>query len=189
MELRLALLAGALALTLACVGATPSATPLPRATAIRLPTPTARVTPTPYPSGGLGLRRDEWEDRRGPPGRSPGRLTIYDRGRYGVAFAADTVWYIERTWGERSPVALELAREEGRGLAPADAEHLDSLETRLRKFDLYRSASLADRFRQVGRAGGAVNPWLGREPGTFIVFYREQRGQVTELVVTTGDNP
>jgi hypothetical protein len=170
----------------ACAPA-PSPTAPSKPTPLRLARPTPRASPTPYASGGLGLFRDEWEDRHGPS-RGQGPFFSYASGKFGAAFANDLVWYVERTWPE--PVDVETARAESRLFFPPDAEAVRRYQTKaLRRVDLYVSASLAERFRVAAENAFRVDPWRGVEPGTFIVYYRELGDLVGSIVLSTGDNP
>lgn len=182
---RRAALAALAALLTACAAAAPTSTTRP--TPLRLTRPTPRPTATPYASGGLGLFRDEWEAKHGPP-RGQGPYFIYASGKLGAAFANDLVWYVERTWPE--PVDVEAARAESRLYLPPDAQAVRRYQTKaLRRVDLYVSASLAERFRLAAENALRVDPWRGVEPGTFIVYYREVGELVGSIVLSTGDNP
>jgi hypothetical protein len=151
--------------------------------------PTLRPTATPYPSGGLGLFRDEWEGHHGR-GRGPGPLFGYGGGKLGAAFANDLLWYLERSWGAAEMVPVEAARDESRAYIPGDAELIRTYQTRVgRRVDLYTSSSLRERFRLAAEHGEPIDPWLGAEPGTFIVYYHERGDRVTALVMSTGNNP
>jgi hypothetical protein len=182
---RRAALASLITLLAACAAAPP--TPTAKPTALRLARPTPRPTPTPYASGGLGLFRDEWEAKHGPP-RGQGPFFSYEGGKLGAAFANDLVWYVERTWNE--PVDVEAARAESRLFFPPDAQRVRFYQTKaLRRVDLYVSASLAERFRVAAENAFRVDPWRGVQPGTFIVYYRELGELVGSIVLSTGDNP
>ena len=180
---RRALLLALLAAACAPAPVTPTARPTP----LRVARPTPRPTPTPYGSGGLGLFRDEWEAKNGPP-RGSGPFFSYAGGKLGAAFANDLVWYVERTWPE--PVSVPTARAESQLFFPPDAQAVRRYQTKaLRRVDLYVSASLAERFRIAAENAFQVNPWRGVEPGTFIVYYREVGELVGSIVLSTGDNP
>jgi hypothetical protein len=188
---RTALLALAALGLIACQPAR-AAPPTPTRTAQRRPLvhrPTPRPIPTPYPSGGLGLFRDEWELRHGRA-RGAGPFFGYANGRLGVAFVNDLVWYLERSWGAAEVVPVEAARAESRAYIPSDARFRRTYETRgLRRVDLYASPSLVERFRLAAKNGDPVDPWLDAEPGTFIVYYHEQGERVASFVLSTGNNP
>ncbi len=175
---------------LACQAA-PTRTAAPSPIALqRLPAPAARLTPTPMPSGGLGLFRDEFEARFGANGRPNGRFITYRSGQITVALANDLVWYIEREWIPEEIPRRADARTQSRDLIPGDAILLGNYETRgAMRFERFRSAGLAERFQSAARIADPFDPWPGMEPGTFIVAYRERGDWVSGMLVMTGNVP
>lgn len=150
----------------ACVGAmiqfaAPKTAPL----ATRVPaTPT--LASTDEPTGGLGATRAWWDPRL------TDSLTVY--------FANDRAWYIERQWAigqGASDIDDEIA-----ALAPDDRELVDTFATSGgdRTARVYTSTWLADLFGD--------ERWGGADPGTFTVTFNAS-GDVTRLVIATGNNP
>ncbi len=173
------------------------ATPTRRAIQGRPPIPSTRapttarpVTPLPTPdppfySGGLGLRRTDWESSHGPPSASNGE----DAGQYGegweATFLGGNVARLDRGW-EPSPVELPEARRMVGSMLPAAAILLRSyMENSETAVDTFSSASLVARF--------AANPaaWAGGPPGRFTIVYHYHGGtaRVLGLTIATGDPP
>jgi hypothetical protein len=156
------------------------------------PQPAPEVNPS-YASSGIGLARADWERLHGNPGRDTGGGFIeYEGGRYLVRFADGNVAYIERIWGDRGAVPLDVARRESKNVIPADSK-LDRTYTAKNggMVDLYMSASLKPRFSDIPspRGGATLSKWIGGKPGNFIVLYRQNGGQVTSFVIDIGNNP
>ncbi len=129
------------------------------------PTP-APPTSTPEPTGGLGATRAWWDPRL------TDSLTVY--------FANDRAWYIERQWptGQgTSDIEAAIA-----ALVPDDRDLVDTFATSGgdRTARVYTSAWLAGLF--------GAEQWGGADPGTFLVTFNAS-GEVTRLVIATGNNP
>jgi hypothetical protein len=151
---------------------TPAAPPTPTP-----PPPSVAATPTVRPglfrSGGIGLTRDEWEGAHGQPAREIGGRVEYDGGRFLVSFRDGKIARVERVWGAGSPVLLDAARIESRGLLPRDARFVRTRvpegESDQPFVDVYSSDSLPSRFPD---APWRANPWTGGQPGnTYAVFH------------------
>jgi hypothetical protein len=129
------------------------------------------------------LTQAVWEERHGRPVRTDGGFIQYEGGALVVMFREGRANYVERVWGDRNAVPLADAQAAGRALAPADAQLTRTYTSRNdRQVDLYRSTALKDALPN--------NPWIGGEPGDFIVIYRQlPTGRVTSIVVATGNNP
>jgi len=178
---------GLVAVPLACALPPPPTPTRPALTRPPTREPTAKLIP--YVSGGLGLFRDEWEARYGPPVSSTASFVLY-RGGIGASFANGMVWYVEREWNFADAVGQDLARAESRRFLPGDAGAMSEHETRfLRRYDRYFSAALAARFASVASSDNAVDLWLGQPAGWFIVFYRDVGERVWSLALSTGNNP
>jgi hypothetical protein len=152
------------------------------------PEPAAQATVPPvgdgFPSGGLGLRRGDWEQRRGPAAQ-PGFFFDYEEGRFSVAFLEDSIFLLQRIWTDGA-VPFDVARTESKQLMPGDArlaEVIDrgSEQGEGRVVDLYTSQALGARFPAAD--------WKGIQPGTFAVRYRVRLadGRVTAMTLQLGD--
>ena len=135
-----------------------------------------------FASGGLGLTRAEWEKSHGQPSQSSIFLE-YDGGRLVVGLLEGNVWHMERVWMRGDAVSLENARNEARAFLPEDAEQVQSFDRGDgRIVDVYRSASLNDRFSSAA--------WNGGKAGTFSIQYRFRSAAdrlVTSAMFRLGD--
>lgn len=154
----------------------------PGAAPLILPTPVPTNMPAPFVSQGLGLSQEQWEQRYGPAQQDLPGFVRY--GPYVVAFRDGNAWYIERQWTTADPSYPDAARIEGETLAPSDRSlvHTYSPEGRPETVvHLYASESLKGRF--------GADVWTGGEPGNFTIQYSVFDGDVTRMIVATGNNP
>jgi hypothetical protein len=181
----------------------PPARPAVRPTNIPEPTSTPEPTATSaFQSGGLGLTQTEWEAKYGEPIREgmPGvYIYEYEGDELYVDYYAppgffsdDIVQYIERNYDEGDTVPLDTARAEWTRFLPVDAQRIKTYEYQARHderlVDLYISQSLASRFEPTRFQHD--DPWLGGEPGNFIVVYpRTDDGRVDWWHIETGNSP
>ena len=155
---------------------TPTDTPEPQ------PTNTPEATLEPFPSGGLGLSRAEW-DQQHTEGDTTFGMVEYDDGKYSVTFADGNIQYLERVFTDDQP-PLDAARAEAQTLIPEDSQFLETyspegfLELTV---DLYMSEALRERFD--------ANWFIGGDPGNFIVIFGVFDGRVPRIVIATGNNP
>jgi len=185
-------------------GPQPTSTPVAvakatvRATRTAGPTSTSRPTVAPantaeptvtavaFVSGGLGLSRKDWEREQGTA-RMVAGMYEYEDGKYTVAFANDSVQFIDYRLGVA--VTLEDARDIGGTLLPADRLFVESYSPEgLAELvvDVYVSESLAETFASQG---GELDWWFGSVPGTFIAIYGVYDKAVTGIVISTGNKP
>lgn len=148
----------------------------------------AVVTPAPkqaIQSGGLGLSLADWNTKYGKPGKDNSGFIDYGDGKYTVVFMDNALWHLERHWGDKGALAIDVARGESKSLLPADAEFVRTYTAKGdRTVDLYSSKWLAGRF-------GPGFEWSGdADPGSCIVLYRtDAAGRVFTILLATGNNP
>lgn len=163
---------------------TPTPEPTPTATPEATPTPTQAVT---FGSGGIGLARDEWEERFAPT--NPDNLGFVPLGtayadRYDVIFIQNNVALIERRYPLEDANRLESVNAEVRSLLPNDAVLVRRYIPPARPnaiVELYYSPTLISRF-----PGSA---WNIAQPGALTATYEQQNDAVVRLVVALDDNP
>jgi hypothetical protein len=161
----------------------PTNTPEPKPTSTPEPTNTPEATLEPFPSGGLGLSKAEWEQEHIEDDTSD-MFTNYDGGKYSVTFVDDKIQYLERVFTDGQPT-LDVARSEAQTLIPEDSQFLETYSPEgLPELivDLYISESLGERSESDW-------VWFDSEIGTFIAIYGVFDGRVTRMIIATGNNP
>jgi len=157
-------------------------TPKPEPTETPEPTNTPGTTLEPFPSGGLGLSKAEW-DQQHTEGDTAYGMVEYDDGKYSVTFADGNIQYLERVFADDQPT-LDAARAEAQALIPEDSQFLETYSPEgmpEMAVDLYVSESLKERFDDSWFTGG--------EPGNFTVIYGVFDDRVPRIVIATGNNP
>lgn len=172
----------------------PAPTDTPAPAAEPAPTEPAAAT-TPLQSGGLGLTRDEWEQRHGAGTQDPVMGYSYEDGEYLVSYQADsagveTVWMIEERFGSAG-ISADDARAASKLLLPTDGKLTKTYTpAQGREVDLYRSSWLKDRFPATMKIGKLeLSMWTNGDPGDYIVLYRVDTGKATSIVIGIGNNP
>lgn len=167
--------------TLGAVGGLPDA---PLLATVR-PTDAPTAAPTDEPTGGLGATRAWWEREHRLTGEES-LWQIFDDKRYLVIFIDDRAQDIEKRFGQGVTLVESDVERQAAELLPADAVFVeayqpDAVNTPETHVMVYTSAWLAGVFDEA--------QWYGADPGTFIVLYRIYDGGVTNLIVSTGNNP
>ncbi len=159
-------------------GSSPLAATVPPAT----PAP---PTSTPEPTGGLGATRAWWEREHRRTGEES-LWQIFDDKRYLVIFIDDRAQNIEKRFGQGVTLVESEVERQAAELLPTDAVFVeayqpDAVNTPETHVMVYTSAWLAGVFDEA--------QWYGADPGTFIVLYHVYDGGVTNLIISTGNNP
>lgn len=86
----------------------------------------ARTASAAVTTGGIGLRRDEWEAVHGAG--VPGQAQVtYEDERYYVGFTNGLVTFIETGWEDRNGINLQNASQAVRALLPSDVELVETI--------------------------------------------------------------
>jgi hypothetical protein len=142
-----------------------------------------------FSSGGLGVRRNDWERLHGRALVEDLASDVYkvpDQGALILSFHEGNCSMLERHHAP-SAVSLDLARGESRQLIPNDSSLTRTYTSAPANLvDLYHSESLRTRFSKDVE-------WGGGGPGDFTVSYYNWSGVegngVEEFVIRIGNNP
>jgi len=149
--------------------------------------PTSPVSEGDVLSDGLGLSRDEWEQRYGEPTGSTGEFTEYADGVYRVGFETNVLSYLEhdiqQEFGLESAISLEDGKMISEQFMPDDSALVETQPPSEDPFavviETYRSEWLSARL--------PITIWEGAEPGTFTTRYELEDGNVVRYTIQPGN--
>ena len=175
------LVAVLLLLASGCGADSPTPTPMPTQPPVPPPptqTPLAANVESAFPSGGLGLSREDWERQHGAPDQGSdvnGGDVSYGQKKYFVVFG-DNVSNILRVAGTGNVLPLSLCQQEARAMLPSDARLVETHQEPAATggaddtWEVYNSPSLIARFPADPKVGAF--PWDDGGPGSIgIVYY------------------
>jgi hypothetical protein len=146
-------------------------------------------------SGGLGLRRAEWESKYGKPtGRAVDGMMAYQyEGRkiyakyHSSGLLTQTVREVERTYDNL--VSLEVAKTEAMTFAPSDSSYIRTYDVLLRQ-----SSGVAEQFfsnwiiPKLTENDGVGNPWPSGQPGDITAVYRLEKDNLIRVISIRSGN-
>jgi hypothetical protein len=149
--------------------------------------PTSPVSEGDVLSDGLGLSRDDWEQRYGEPTGSTGEFTEYADGVYRVGFETNVLSYLEhdiqQEFGLESAISLEDGKMISEQFMPDDSALIETQPPSEDPFavviETYRSEWLSARL--------PITIWEGAEPGTFTARYELEDGNVVRYTIQPGN--
>jgi hypothetical protein len=135
-----------------------------------------------FPSGGLGLTRNEWERTHGRAFKEDSAYVYYKDGRFKLNFMDANAGYLEWVYGDVDAVSIDEARNASKEFIPTDSTLIRTYQLDSGYMvDLYSSESLKNRF--------SGEDWIGGEPGNFIVMFKPNRNRVSSFIIGVGNNP
>ena len=148
-----------------------------------------------FASGGLGLTRQEWEQRYGPPSHTDDNFSSeYANNEYGISYWGANPQYvlaIFRRYQSESGT-IQQAQAEAHAMLPSDATFIRNKtsgpccyrpdETIM--IEYYNSQSLLGQFP---RWGGSPFNWSQVSPGDFVIEYSlDQKGLLFNWQIVAG---